>query len=99
VTITSEHVAYKKKIGYLGARPVIEVATTGGLILVVVPTADGVDTLGAGPHRAVARHIAKKRKPDLRITELTKADWMDSSCFEHLLPQWEAETARIRSLA
>lgn len=96
--LRNEDISYRKKIGMLGKRPVIEIATTGGLHLLVCAKADGVETLGAGPHRAVARHIARKRFKDLQITELSKSDWIDPSCFQHLLPEWEQTTDRLRSL-
>jgi len=95
--ISADHIAYKKKIGTIGRRPVIELATTGGLHLVVSPDDDGtVETLGAGPHRAVARHIAKKRKPDMKITELAKGDHVPEAAFKHLLPEWEGFTDQLR---
>jgi hypothetical protein len=93
--ISADHIAYKKKIGTVGKQPVIELATTGGLHLVVVAKADGeVETLGAGPHRAVARHIAKKRKPEMKITELSKGDHVPEEAFRHLLPEYEQLTDR-----
>ncbi len=98
VNITAEHIAYKKKIGTLRGKPVIEIATTGGLHLLVISKADGVETIGAGPHKAVARHIAKKKHPEILFSELSKSDWVDPACFQHLLPQWEGTTERIRSL-
>lgn len=98
MNLTAEHIAYRKKIGTLDRRPVIELATTGGLHLVVCAKANGVETLGAGPHRAVARHIAKKRHKGLVITDLSKADWIDPADFAHLLPAWESTTDRIRAV-
>ncbi len=98
MNITAEHVAYKKKIGTLKGRPVIELATTGGLHLIVMSKADGIETIACGPHKAVARHIAKKKHPEIVFSELSKSDWVDPACFQHLLPQWETVTDRIRSL-
>jgi hypothetical protein len=96
MNITKEHIDYKRQIGTLDNRPVIELATTGGLHLVVVAKGDGVETLGAGPHRAVARHIAKKLRPDLKITALEKSDDLPLSSFAHMVPLWEQFTNRNR---
>lgn len=93
--ITNEHIATRRKVGTLNKRPVIEIVTTGGLHLWVCAKSDGVQTLAAAPHRAVARHIAKKRHPDMIITELSKSDWIDPICFQHLLPEWEHTTDRF----
>jgi hypothetical protein len=97
VNISSVHLEYKKTIGSLAGKPVVELATTGGLCLIVVPSATGVETLGAGPHRAVARHIAKKRNPDLKITELAKSDDVPYEHFSRMVPDWERTTDLIRS--
>jgi hypothetical protein len=96
VNLSEKHVKAKKKIGYLKGKPVFALETTGGLHLVLCAKGgDAVETLGAGPHRAIARHLARKRHPGLEITELAKSDWVDPACFQHLLPQWEEETDRI----
>ncbi len=98
MNLTAAHIDYKRKIGTLKGKPVIEVATTGGLHLIVVAKGDGVETLACGPHSAISRHLAKKKAPDMVITDVRKGDWVDPSCFAHLLPQWEATTDRIRAL-
>lgn len=98
--LTKEHIAYRHQIGVLNGKPVWEVSTTGGLFLVLVAKTDGtIDTLGTGPHKAIARHIAKKRERDLQITEITKTAPPPVTAFQHLLPFAEAETERFRRLA
>lgn len=92
MNITSAHIESKHQIGTLKGRPVVEIATTGGLHLIVTPNGTGVLTLGAGPHRAVARHIAKKRNPDLMITELAKSEDVAVEYFEADVPRCEAFT-------
>lgn len=90
--ITSEHLASKKQIGKIKDLPVWELATTGGLHLIVAMRGGRIETLGTGPHRAVARHIAMKREPDLVLTELSKSDHVDVEHFQVLLPEYEALT-------
>lgn len=96
--ITLAHIASKKKIGTLGSRPVFEIATTGGLHLVVALKGTGVETLGSGPHRAVARFIAQKRHEDLKLTDLAKNEEVSLDCFRHLLSEFEALTDRCNAL-
>lgn len=98
VNLTANHIEYRKQIGTLQGKPVFEIGTTGGLHLVVVAKAAGIETIGAGSHSAIARHIAKKKAPEMILTSLAKSEHVDPSCFAHLLPQWEAETDRFRSI-
>lgn len=96
--IPTEQIAYKKKVGKLDGNPVIELATTGGLHLVVTARGGKVETLGTGPHRAVARHIAKKRQPEIQWTELAKADHVEEVYMTPVLPKYEALTLEMRKL-
>ncbi len=96
--ISEKHLAYKKRIGMYKGNPVWELATTGGWHLVVGTKAGGQHTFGCGSHRAIARHIARKREASLEITELSKADYVPVEAFEHLLPQYEALTDRFNAL-
>lgn len=89
----------KKKIGTLDGNPVIEVVTTGGFHMVVVAKSGGVRTLGTGPHKVVARYIAEKRNPSIKLTELAKSDWVPAETFQHLLPRYEALTDQLIALA
>lgn len=99
MNIKPEHIESKKKIGTLRGKPVVEIKTTGGFHMVVTSNSEGgFETLGTGPHKAVARHIAKKREPELEITELSKADHVDEAHFARLLPEYEALTDKIRKL-
>jgi hypothetical protein len=97
VKLTSNHISYRKQVGILRGKPVWEIETTGGLYLLVVAKSDGgVDTLGTGPHVAIARHIAKKRAPELQITEICKSGGDFSvELFKHLLPQFTELTNRF----
>lgn len=96
--IGSKDIAYKKRVGTLGTRPVFQVGTKGGLHVMVMIKNGVVETIAAGPHAAVCRHIAKKRYDDIVFTDLAKGDYVDPSAFQHLLPQFEALTDRLRQI-
>lgn len=99
MNIPSEQIAYKKQIGKAGGDAVWEVGTKGGLHLVVANRGSGkVETLGVGPHRAVARHIAKKREPKLNLTELSKHEHVEDQFIQHLIPKYEQTTTDMRRL-
>jgi hypothetical protein len=70
--LSAEQIASKRMIGHLGGAPVFEIETTGGLSMVVVLRNGRVEPLGSGPHRAVSRHIARKKEPSLQLHELAK---------------------------
>lgn len=95
--IRPEEVEYKKKVGKWGASPIIEVGLKGGLHLIFAAKGGKFETLGAGPHRAVARHIAKKRSGDqIEYTDLSKADHIEEAHFAHVLPKYEELTTALR---
>jgi len=96
ISISSEHVAYKRKVGRLGNDPVFEVATTGGLHLIAVNRQGKTEVLGTGPHRAVARHIARKHAPEIDWIELSKSDSLEQEHFAFCLPRYEALTEEFR---
>jgi hypothetical protein len=91
--ISADQIAYRKKVGKLGDDQIFEIGLIGGLHLIAKAQPGGKsEILGAGPHRAVARHIAQKRNPDIRWTELSKSDHIEPEFFEFLLPAYEAMT-------
>jgi hypothetical protein len=94
--VTPDQVAYKKRIGKLGDTPVYEVGLIGGLHLIM--KAGSKAPLGAGPHPAVARHLARQRNPEIEYTMLQKGDWVDPALFQDILPQYEALTDQLASL-
>lgn len=96
--IPADQISYKKRIGAVDSDPVWEVGLKGGLHLVVKAAGGKAETLGVGPHRAVARHIAKKREPKLTITELSKADHVEEKYIEHLIPKYEEVTRAARKI-
>lgn len=87
-----EDIKTKKKVGTLDGKDVIEVETTGGFNMLVVAKGAGMETLGTGPHKCVSRHIASKRYPELRLTDLAKSEYVEPALFQHLLPKYEAMT-------
>lgn len=96
--ITPDQISYRKKIGTLDGAPVIEVGLIGGFHMVVSPKGGKVKTLGTGPHRCVARHIAKKRNPEIEFTDLAKADFVELAHFAEVLPKYEAMTDDFNKL-
>jgi len=96
--IRPQEIDYKKDIGTLDGRPVIELGLKGGLHLVLTTHGPKIDYLGVGPHRAVARFMAKKRQPNILFTELSKADDVAPEHFQHLVPQYEAMLGQLCAL-
>ena len=95
--ISSVHLAGKpKKIGTLEGNPIMELSTTGGLHVVAVARGGKSEVLGAGPHRAVARHLALKKEPSIKLTDLAKADHVPEAMFSFVLPKYEQLTADLR---
>lgn len=92
------------KVGKLGKKDVLQYKTKGGLYMVGVPKTGGMEVLGSGPHRAVARIVAEKEvakkqlDEDLVWTELSKADHVDPQHYEFILPEYEELTVRMRKL-
>jgi hypothetical protein len=73
--------------------------TTGGLYMVVTNKNGNAEVLGTGPHRAVARFLAKKREPKMMVTELSKSDWLDEVAILSVAPKYEEMTNRFNELA
>ena len=95
--IKESEVAYKKRVGKLDGAAVFEVGLKGGLHLIFAHKNGKLQTLGAGPHRAVARHIAKKKAEDkIDWTDLSKSDHVEPEHFADVLPFYEALTDAIR---
>lgn len=86
-----------KKVGKTEGRDVLEIATKGGLHLIVAAKDGHFETLGTGPHRAVARYIAKKRR-DIQWSDLNKADHVPYEFLAPLLPKYEAITDKLRQM-
>ena len=95
--IRPQEIDSTKTIGTLDGHPVVEVATKGGYHLVCQLRGRAIEYLGNGPHRAVARFIAKKHHRGLKITELSKSEDLDPATFMHMVPRYEREREIIRN--
>lgn len=98
MNISQDQVSSIKDIGNLRDSKVFEVMTKGGLFLVVGSKNGKRVTLGAGPHRAIARFIAKESEPELNITELSKSDSLDAIDLNNSLPACRVLTKKIQSI-
>ena len=87
-----------KKVGNLNGKPVFHLRTKGGLHILVMQKNGAYETLGTGPHRAVARHIASKHEPEIVWSELSKSDHVDADAYALILPKYEEMTAALRRL-
>lgn len=96
--IPVNQIAYRKTVGKLDGDAIVELATKGGLHLIVRAKRGKTETLGAGAHRAISRFIAEKREPNIQWTELSKSEHIPVEHFQHLLPRWEAITDDLRRL-
>lgn len=85
-----------KKVGQHDGRDVFALQTKGGFNMVVATKGEGFETLGAGPHPCIARHIANQKYKDINWTSLNKADFVPYEDYQHLLPKYEAITTAIR---
>jgi hypothetical protein len=82
-----------RRIGTMKGEPIMESRTKGGWHII---SRHGMP-IGAGPHRAVARVIAKKRSPDIVYDDLAKGNWVDPVSIAWLLPKWEGITDQLVS--
>jgi hypothetical protein len=56
-----------------------------------------METLGAGSHPGIARHLAKKFDTTVEFTELNKSETLELRHFEDLLPGYEELTLQLRN--
>jgi hypothetical protein len=95
--IPSDEVISKDVVGKWGNKTLWAVSTVGGLHLIEARSPDGArQVIGAGSHRAVARHIAKKMNNDIEWTVLEKTAEANFRDFEDVLPFWEEVTLRAQ---
>lgn len=94
MNIKEDEIESKKQVGRIGEAPIVQVGLKGGLFLLFARRKGKIDTLGAGSHPAIARHIAKAKEPTIEWLDLAKADWPQPHDFHHLLGKYEAETER-----
>lgn len=97
--IRPQEIEYKKNIGTLDGHPVIELGLKGGYHIVCSLRGPHVDYLGVGPHRAVARFMAKKRNDRLKIDELSKSEDVDPIYFQKELPKYEVIREQMQKIS
>ena len=96
--IPAAQVNWKKRVGKIDDAEVWALSTVGGLNLVVKSLRGGkTEVLGAGPHRAIARHIAERQNPSIVWTTLEKGEHFPVETFEWLIPEAEAMTKALRN--
>lgn len=99
MNVPQNQISYRKRIGRVGSKSVIEIGLTGGLKIVGSQGSNGkITILGAGSHRAIARLLAKKSEPEIVIDELEKSEEVNPKDIEDLLPFWELVVLKVRSL-
>jgi hypothetical protein len=96
MNIPAREIIYKKIIGKKGRHNLWGIGSAGGLHLVCEQTDDGLITLGAGSHRAVARFITKKNNRDVEYEMLEKCDEVKYEDFADLVPFYEEVTKRLQ---
>jgi hypothetical protein len=92
--IKPNEIIYKKEVGKCNGDSVVELTTRGGLHM-IIKGGKSPETLGVGSHRAIARHIAGKKK-NVTWTELSKSDLLEPEAFAGLLTKYENMTDAIR---
>jgi hypothetical protein len=97
VNIRAVEVARKEQIGTLKGKPVFEIETKGGFFLICSPNANGINYLGSGSHKKLARHGARKKEPEFKLTVLEKSDDVPYEAFARLIPYYEAVTAQLNA--
>jgi hypothetical protein len=102
MNIEPKHIASKKRIGTLRGQPVVEILLKGGLNLITTLKDGKPKTIGAGPHRAVARWMACKNEEDCVIEELSKDEQVSlSGClsvekeYQALCDNWNLALANL----
>lgn len=79
-----------RKIGRTAdGETVFEMVTKGGLTIIEAahPETGRKRTLGLGPHRALARHVARSQAKGLELTELSKSEAVGPEYWAHLIPE------------
>lgn len=85
-----------KKIGKTKNGDVFQVTTKGGFNVIMVKGENDTRVLGAAPHIAIAKHIAKQNSvgDDLVYFELSKAD-EQIDLYAHLIPAFQQLTRKL----
>lgn len=99
MNIELKHIASKKRIGTRKTgEPVVEILLKGGLHLVTTLQNGKPKTIGAGPHRAVARWMAEKNDPDISIDELSKDEQVSAAGYASVEAEYQGYVERWNSM-
>jgi hypothetical protein len=98
--IDQKQVGDRKQVGTVDGKALHLIVTKGGLHILVKEkdTKGEGEILGAGPHVAIARHLARARAPNLKWTDLNKSDPVEYVQFEKAIPHYEGVTSALRKL-
>lgn len=94
--IPSRQVSYRRRVGSAGNRAIFAIGSIGGLHLIVAASRGGFETLGAGSHPGVARHVAKTHCDDLEFDDIQKSGQWNQDLFAEFIPAAEELTQQIR---
>lgn len=88
--VSPEDIRETKRIGQIGSDPVYQLECIGGITLIMVKNEEerSGEFIGAGTHPAMARFAARRRRPELQLTDLQKAV-VDTAVFEPYLPYFD----------
>ena len=87
-----------KKIGEYEGSPVLQAETKGGLYILMTKSNGRPKTLGTGSHPAIARHIAERDFPEIKLTELSKSESLDPRTLREEAKRFTTLTRRFQSL-
>ena len=98
--IPENQIKHKKNVGTLKGNPVFEVYLVGGLHLLAVVDAKlrKTDIIATGKHRALSRHIAKMKAPDIIFTELNKGEEIPVEHFSWCLEKYIELTEKLNKM-
>lgn len=99
MNITTQQLKGKpKKIGEMDGSPVLQAETKGGLFILMTKSGGKPKTLGTGSHPAVARHIAERDFPAMKLTELSKSESLDPQILRTEVTRYLPLTRRMQSM-
>lgn len=99
IDVKPHHIASKRRIGSRKTgEPVVEILLKGGLHLITTLENGKPKTIGAGPHRAVARWMAEKNDPDITIEELSKSEEITSAGYASVEAEYQQYVSRWNSM-
>ena len=98
--ISPADVRERRKVGFLEGADVYHLQTKGGYnVFASLDKKGSSRILGVGPHPAVARFMAQKQNPSMKLTDLCKSAWhqLDQAEIDSMLPAAEAVMSLLNS--